>query len=94
MTSARNSGTGPGSGYAAIVRLLGALAVPLPDADRLSVFVLFPVSFRSSSAFKLEHVQLRHDPFVGLGNYRRLLQNPEFWCVLTNTVVYTMGTSR
>lgn len=30
--------------------------------------------------------------FVGLENYRSIVKNPEFWTVLKNTAVYTLGT--
>ena len=30
--------------------------------------------------------------FLGLENYRRLFSDPEFWMVLKNTFIYTLGT--
>ncbi|MBP1649672.1 MAG: sugar transporter permease, partial [Bacteroidetes bacterium] len=32
------------------------------------------------------------ESFVGVGNYSSIVQNPEFWSVLKNTAVYTLGT--
>jgi len=50
------------------------------------VFFSFFLSFQLWNMFSSEHT------FVGLDNYGRVLTNPEFWSVLSNTFVYTLGT--
>jgi multiple sugar transport system permease protein len=50
------------------------------------VFFSFYLSFHKWNMFSAG------TSFVGLDNYATILRNPEFWEVLKNTVVYTLGT--
>jgi ABC-type sugar transport system permease subunit len=72
--------------------LASALAFLSPTLLVLSVFVFFPVVFSFYLSFHSWNMFSASRPFVGLGNYTAIVQNPEFWSVLTNTAVYTLGT--
>jgi multiple sugar transport system permease protein len=56
------------------------------------VFILFPVFFSFYLSFQKWNMFSQDRAVVGLDNYRRIIANPEFWMVLKNTVVYTLGT--
>jgi len=72
--------------------LLSGLLFLSPTLIVFSVFVLFPVFFSFFLSFQLWNMFSSEHTFVGLDNYRRVLTNPEFWSVLSNTFVYTLGT--
>lgn len=57
-----------------------------------SVFVVFPVFFSLVLSVHKWNMFSTDQQFVGLENYASVLRNPEFWSVLRNTVVYTLGT--
>ncbi|HEY6952777.1 MAG TPA: sugar ABC transporter permease [Bacteroidota bacterium] len=57
-----------------------------------SVFVAFPVLFSFFLSFHTWNMFSTHQSFVGLNNYARIIHSPEFWTVLKNTAVYTLGT--
>jgi ABC-type sugar transport system permease subunit len=57
-----------------------------------SAFVLFPVVFSFYLSFHRWNMFSADRAFVGLENYASILRNPEFWEVLGNTVIYTLGT--
>ncbi|MBN1895173.1 sugar ABC transporter permease [bacterium] len=55
-------------------------------------FVLVPVFFSFILSFHKWNMFSAARSFVGLSNYSRLFRDPEFWQVLKNTLVYTLGT--
>lgn len=57
-----------------------------------SVFVMFPLFFSFYLSFHKWNMFSAGTSFVGLDNYATILSNPEFWTVLKNTAVYTLGT--
>ena len=71
---------------------LDALLFLSPTLSVFSVFVLFPVLFSFYLSFHKWNMFSSERSFVGLENYLRILHNDEFWLVLKNTVVYTLGT--
>jgi multiple sugar transport system permease protein len=72
--------------------LSSALAFLSPTLVVLSAFVFFPVVFSFYLSFHSWNMFSSTETFVGLGNYSAIVQNPEFWSVLKNTAVYTLGT--
>lgn len=72
--------------------LSSALAFLSPTLIVLSAFVFFPVVFSFYLSFHTWNMFSSTETFVGLGNYSSIVQNPEFWSVLKNTAVYTLGT--
>ncbi len=74
-----------GSGLAAIGFLSPTMIV-------FSAFVLFPVLFSFYLSFQEWNMFGGKREFIGLANYSAILKNPEFWDVLKNTAVYTIGT--
>jgi multiple sugar transport system permease protein len=63
-----------------------------PTLIVFSTFILFPVFFSFYLSFQQWNMFSTERTFIGLHNYTRLLQNPEFWQVLKNTLIYTIGT--
>ena len=63
-----------------------------PTLIVFSTFVLFPVFFSFYLSFQQWNMFSADRSFVGFENYIRLLQNPDFWMVLKNTAIYTLGT--
>ncbi len=71
---------------------LAALGFLSPTLVIFSVFVLFPVFFSFYLSFHQWNMFSKVRSFVGLANYSRILHDAEFWSVLRNTTVYTLGT--
>lgn len=69
-----------------------ALGFLSPTLLIFSIFVLFPVFFSFYLSFHKWNMFSAQRSFIGLDNYRAILANPEFWSVLKNTLVYTLGT--
>src|SRR5512140_86473 len=69
-----------------------ALAFLSPTLIILSAFIFFPVVFSFYLSFHKWNMFAQAQPFVGLDNYRAILTSQEFWQVLKNTAVYTLGT--
>jgi multiple sugar transport system permease protein len=64
-----------------------------PAAILLSAFFIFPalwVVYTSTTSLSLTNFAAGAQ-FVGLDNYRRLWNNPDFWKFVKNTVVFTVG---
>jgi multiple sugar transport system permease protein len=64
-----------------------------PAAILLSAFFIFPalwVIYTSTTSLSLTNFSAGAQ-FVGLDNYRRLWDNPDFWKFVKNTVVFTIG---
>jgi multiple sugar transport system permease protein len=69
-----------------------ALLFLSPTLVIFSTFILFPVIFSFYLSFQKWNMFSTETAFVGFDNYMRLLQNPDFWQVLKNTAIYTIGT--
>lgn len=74
-----------GEGLAAYLFLSPTLVI-------FSAFILFPVLFSLYLSFHKWNMFSQERSFVGLENYVRAMQSAEFWSVLKNTLVYTLGT--
>ncbi|MCU0414645.1 MAG: sugar ABC transporter permease [Ignavibacteriaceae bacterium] len=55
-------------------------------------FILFPVFFSFYLSFQKWNMFSGDASFVGLDNYARMIQSAEFWQVLKNTAIYSIGT--
>lgn len=55
-------------------------------------FILFPVIFSFYLSFHEWNMFSSEASYIGLENYKRMFQSEEFWSVLKNTVIYTLGT--
>lgn len=69
-----------------------ALLFLSPTLLIFSAFILFPVVFSFYLSFHQWNMFSPDHAFVGLNNYARVLDSEEFWVVLKNTAVYTLGT--
>lgn len=69
-----------------------ALLFLSPTLVVFSVFILFPILFSFYLSFQQWNMFGGAPTFVGLDNYARMAQDPEFWAVFSNTAVYTIGT--
>jgi multiple sugar transport system permease protein len=74
-----------GDGLAALLFLSPTLVV-------FGAFILFPVLFSFYLSFQQWNMFSGESTFVGLDNYSRLFRSEEFWQVLKNTAIYTIGT--
>jgi multiple sugar transport system permease protein len=70
--------------YTGIVCLLPSIAV-------VAVFTLYPIGFSLYLSFHKWAILSPAKPYVGLQNYIELFTSKEFWHVLGNTVLYTLG---
>lgn len=70
-----------------------ALWLIAPSLVLVMIVVFYPLvrgivtSFRFSSLTRPDY-----SPFIGLDNYREFLGSPEFWPLLRNSIVWTVGT--
>jgi len=71
---------------------LSALGFLSPTLIIFCTFILFPVFFSFYLSFHKWNMFSSDKAFIGFDNYRRLLNNPEFWLVLKHTIIYTLGT--
>jgi multiple sugar transport system permease protein len=71
---------------------LAAFLFLSPTLVIFCTFILFPVFFSFYLSFQQWNMFSSDQSFVGLENYSRLFQSAEFWQVLKNTAVYTIGT--
>ncbi|HOZ21675.1 MAG TPA: sugar ABC transporter permease [bacterium] len=71
---------------------LHALLFLSPTLVIFTTFVIFPVFFSFYLSFHQWNMFSSQTSFVGLANYSRMLRDPEFWTVVKNTLVYTLGT--
>ena len=69
-----------------------ALLFLSPTLIVFGVFVLFPVLFSFYLSFQQWNMFSAGTTYIGLANYSNIIGNPEFWMVLKNTFVYTLGT--
>jgi ABC-type sugar transport system permease subunit len=71
---------------------LSAFLFLSPTLLIFSAFILFPVIFSFFLSFQKWNMFSGETTYVGLDNYARMIQSPEFWMVLKNTAIYTIGT--
>ncbi|MHB8581329.1 MAG: carbohydrate ABC transporter permease [Ignavibacteriaceae bacterium] len=72
--------------------LRSALIFLSPTLIIFSTFILFPVFFSFYLSFQKWNMFSGESTFVGLANYSKLFNNPDFWLVLKNTAIYTFAT--
>jgi multiple sugar transport system permease protein len=70
---------------------LGVLFIA-PTLLVLSALLFYPVFFNVYISLFQKHAFLPLESYVGLGNYRELFGDREFWASLVNGTVYTLGT--
>lgn len=63
-----------------------------PTLVIFTAFILFPVFFSFYLSFHKWNMFGGETTFIGFDNYTRMFRNPEFWQVLKNTAIYTIGT--
>ncbi len=86
--------------------LLGALALrkviasqlfgispldPATLAVGILLVILFPIFYNGWLSFHLRRLIIPQTPFVGMANYQRVLQDPEFWNAVWVTAVWAVG---
>ncbi len=64
----------------------------LPTLVIFSAFILIPVVFSFFLSFQKWNMFSQTTRYVGFDNYLRALSSADFWAVLKNTFVYTLGT--
>lgn len=72
--------------------LYSALMFLSPTMIVFTTFILFPVLFSFYLSFQQWNMFSSETVFVGLDNYKNMFSSEEFWMVLKNTAVYTIGT--
>ncbi|MDP4191530.1 MAG: sugar ABC transporter permease [Bacteroidota bacterium] len=72
--------------------LLSALLFLSPTLVIFTTFILFPVLFSFYLSFQSWNMFSTQSTFIGLENYSRMFSSDEFWMVLKNTLIYTLGT--
>lgn len=63
-----------------------------PALILLAIFLLFPILYLFYLSFTTGSFTTVGVRWVGLRNYWRLLLNPDFWQVLSNTLYFTVAT--
>ncbi|MGQ9865152.1 MAG: carbohydrate ABC transporter permease [Pseudanabaenaceae cyanobacterium] len=69
-----------------------AIALVAPAMGMLAVFVGLPVLYLLYLSVTDGHLAAAGVRWVGAAHYLRLFTNPDFWQVLANTAVFTVGT--
>ena len=70
-----------------------ALLLLLPVLLVLAVVAVYPILHALyTSLFDINLTRPQLTPFVGLGNYARVLDDPRFWVAVRRTTVYTVVT--
>lgn len=72
--------------------VISALFFLSPTLIIFLTFIIFPVFFSFYLSFHQWNMFSTEQSFVGLENYARMFRDREFWSVLKNTLVYTIGT--
>lgn len=62
-----------------------------PSAVLLAVFVFIPMVYALVVSFTRWDLISPRKVYIGFDNYRALLNSPEFWNAVSNTVRYTLG---
>lgn len=63
-----------------------------PSLIFFTTFLLFPVIFSLYLSFHQWNMFGTDTTFIGISNYAQILSSEEFWDVMSNTLIYTMGT--
>ncbi len=63
-----------------------------PALILLSIFIIWPIAYLFYLSFTTGSFTSTGTTWVGLRNYWRLLQTPDFWQVLGNTIYFTVAT--
>ncbi len=63
-----------------------------PALILLSLFILWPIAYLIDLSFTTGSFTRSGIQWIGLGNYQRLLQDPDTWQVLGNTIYFALGT--
>ncbi len=71
---------------------LSAVVFLTPTMIIFLTFILFPVIFSFYLSFHEWNMFSSEATYVGIDNYKRMMQSNEFWSVLKNTGIYTIGT--
>lgn len=71
---------------------LSAVVFLTPTMIIFVTFILFPVIFSFYLSFHEWNMFSSEAAYVGIENYKRMLNSAEFWSVLKNTGIYTIGT--
>lgn len=64
------------------------LAVLVPSFAFLFIFTVFPVVYGLGISFFDYNPTSTHNLFLGIANYKRLLQDEEFWITVKNTLFF------
>ena len=81
----RNNPYKKGDGLSAVFFLSPTIVI-------FTTFILFPVLFSFFLSFTEWNMFNNKASFVGFDNYTKMFQSEEFWQVLKNTGIYTLGT--
>lgn len=68
-----------------------ALLMLAPAMLLLMLVLLYPAYVAFQSSFYRIETITRHETFVGLNNYAKLLYQPEFWMAFRRSLVWTIG---
>jgi multiple sugar transport system permease protein len=68
-----------------------ALGFLSPSLLHLAVFVFTPIVFSAYLSLHRWDLVVAEKPFVGLGNFAAMAQDPYFWNALGNTLTYTLN---
>ncbi len=63
----------------------------LPAVAGVLLVILFPIFYNTWLSFHLRRLIIPQTPFVGMANYQRVLQDPEFWNAVWVTAVWAVG---
>lgn len=89
MLFKKNKKYNPSIGKGEAISAFGFLS---PTLLIFGTFILFPVIFSFYLSFQKWNSFSWSGSFIGLDNYIRMFQSEEFWLVLKNTAIYTIGT--
>jgi multiple sugar transport system permease protein len=70
---------------------LFASAMVLPSLIVLALLFVYPLILAVRTSFYDVHTILGGDKFVGLENYIKILNDPEFWAAFKRTVIWTVS---
>jgi ABC-type sugar transport system permease subunit len=70
--------------------LISGLSFLSPSLIHLVIFVITPLIFAFYLSFHKWNILLPEKPFVGLGNFREMLTDSQFWNALKNTAIYSL----
>jgi ABC-type sugar transport system permease subunit len=63
----------------------------VPSAALLAIFVFIPMVYALAVSFTRWDLISPRKVYIGLGNYRALLNSADFWNAVSNTIRYTLG---